>query len=296
VRLPFLRARPAPAAVAERPQRPPLPGPPPPLPDPAGGDPLLAAALELCWRSSVLLTWGDAPRVARFLLLCRAAGARRAHVACPDLPPDPDPEAALRAEAAALELPALAEAILAAGRAADARPFGGTPDVDAPRPWWLRAAPDAPGLREAAGFPDLVVDGSQLVHAAEPVARLRALAATGARRILLETPVVTAAGPLARAGFRPGDAWHAHAMSPAQSAAMAEWWRERGVALEQYRRFPQGFTRAQAEMAGLGATAWWSFMDRIAIARMLGLAGLRPRIATPSWEGRSLVILAEPAP
>ena len=293
MRLPFRRKPPA-AAPAPRQAPPPLPGPPPALPDPAAADPLLAAALELCWRESVLLAWSDAPRVARFLLLCRAAGARRVHVAHPA--PPADPEAILRAEAAALGLEALADAVLAPGRAADAPPFAGTLDMDAPRPWWLRAAPDAPGLREAAGKPGLVVDGSQLVHALEPVARLRALAATGAARILLETPVVTASGALAAAGFRPGDSWHAHDMTPAQSEAMAAWWEERGVALEQYRRFPRGFTRSQAELAGLHATGWWSFMDRIAIARLLGLAGLRPRQAVPSWEGRSLVVLAERAP
>ena len=91
----FRRAQPRPAPVpvpAPHPARrdtPPLPGPPPALPDPAATDPLLAAALELCWRETVLLTWPDAPRVARFLLLCRAAGARRVHVAHPVPPPEP---------------------------------------------------------------------------------------------------------------------------------------------------------------------------------------------------------------
>lgn len=311
VKLLFRRSRPAPAippaadppaeVVPEPPAPAPpapraawLPEPPPTLPDPAAADPLLATMLELCWRAKVLLAWNDAPRVARFLLMGRAAGARQVHVAHHDMPPDP--EAILRGQADALDLSSVADLVLAAGRAADAPPLGSTFAVDSCRPWWLRATPDACALREVAGGPDLVVDGSQLVHAVEPVARLRTLAATGARHVLFETPVVTAGGALARAGFRPGDTWHAHTMSPAESEAMDAWWREHGVALEQYRRFPRGFTRAQGELAGMHGTGWWSFMDRIALARMLGLVGLRLCAARPSWEGRSLVVLAERAP
>ncbi|WP_207539371.1 hypothetical protein [Sabulicella rubraurantiaca] len=268
-----------------------LPSPPRALPDPVQDDALLAAALGLCWRRSVVFAWNDLRRVARGVLLCRQAGARSAHVAQPWVPSEADE--VLMKEARRLELVEQADRILAEGRAAHIPALGGSLDCDAPRPWWLRAPHDHPDLREIAGWPDLVVDGSQLIHWPDPAARLRSLAATGARHIVLETPVIRAEGALRRAGYVSGALWHATGMTPAQSAAMAEFWAEAGVTLDQYRRFPHGFSLAEAREAGLGGQAWWSFTDKAGLHRLLRAGGFAMRSARPIWDGRSLVIVAE---
>ncbi|MFL1461275.1 hypothetical protein ACI6QG_03670 [Roseococcus sp. DSY-14] len=268
------------AAPPDGPSLPPLPAAPEPLPDPAAGDGLLAAALPLAWRRRVLLCWGDAARVARFTLACEAAGARAVQVVAPE----PHGAAAALAEAAA-------ERGLPPPRATSL-PVGGARVVDAGPCWWLDGQP-GPALSRFR--PDLVVDGGQLVHREEPLARLRALAATGARHLVLETPVVGASGALAEAGFRPGDTWFAVSMTPAMSRAMAAWWAARAVELEQYRLFPGGFTAAQAHAAGLTGTAWWSFMDRLALVALLGQAGWRARRLETGWDGRSVVVVAERA-
>ncbi|MCW8085417.1 hypothetical protein [Sabulicella glaciei] len=285
---------PAPAPPDEAPAPipfPALPGPPRALPDPVRDDALLAAALGLCWRRGVLFAWNDLRRVARGVLLCRQAGARRAHVAQPWIPSEADE--VLLEEARRLEMEEEAVRILAEGRAAHMPALGGSLDCDAPRPWWLRAPHDHPDLREMAGGPELVLDGSQLIHWPDPVARLRSLAATGARHVVLETPVIRSEGALRRAGYTPGALWHATGMTPAQSAAMAEFWAESGVALDQYRRFPHGFSLAEARSAGLGGQAWWSFTDEAGLRRLLRASGFALRSARPVWDGRSLVIVAE---
>ncbi len=261
---------------------PPLPPRPAALPDPAAHDPLLAAALPMCWRRRVLLCWGDAPRVTRFMLACGAAGAKAVHAAATGT--EAPIHAALATEAAAL------------GRTAPpawpATPLNGKREVDSRPGLWLGAPP---GQGCAHLGMELAVDGSQLVHHEEPLAWLNSLAATGARHLVTETPVVSASGALAGAGFRPGDIWFAGTMTPDMSRAMAAWWTQQGVELEQYRRFPDGFTTSQGHAAGLAVVGWWSFMDRAGLERLLQRAGWRVLRLVPSWNGRSVVAVAERA-
>jgi hypothetical protein len=255
-------------------------GPPPLLPDPGAGDALLDAVLPLVAGRRCLLAWGDAPRVARMALAASAAGAGSVVVAHQHPPPEVD--RILVEEARRLELEAEAARLLRRGRTLGPAPeLGGALDCDALRPWWIAAELGSRDAAARAGAVDLVVDGSQLIHWQDPLARLRALAATGARHVVLETPLLT--GELA--GYAPGSVWYAVGMSAGQSLAAAAYWRERGVPLRQYEAMPHGFTAAQAVQAGLGGIAWWSFTDLAGIARLLDRAGLRLRRHRIVWKG-----------
>jgi hypothetical protein len=76
--------------------------------------------------------------------------------------------------------------------------------------------------------------------------------------------------------------------------AMADYWTRRDVTLRQYSLLPRGFTSEEAAAAGFGAVAWWSFTDLAGLDRLLSLAGLRLLRQRSVWEGRAVVVVAEP--
>ena len=270
-------------------------GPAPLLPELAQGDAMLEELLLLAPGRRCLLAWGDGPRVARMSVALHAGGAASTLAAHPG----PVPAEATREliEAGrALGLPGRARELASRAPLAVASPVvAGAVDCDAGRPW--RAAGDlaSAGLGALAGRVDVVADGSQLIHWPDPLARLRALAATGARHVLMETPLLRPDAGLQRAGFPTGAVWYAVGMSADESQAMAGYWQRQDVDLHQYRWRPQGFTIAQAWDAGLMDTAWWSFFDAGGLAGLLARAGLRILRMRPVWEGRAAVVVAERA-
>jgi hypothetical protein len=268
--------------------------PPPLLPEPGAGDALLEELLALAPGRRVLLAWGDGGRVARMSIALRAAGAASTLAAHPgEVPAGATGELLEAGRRMGLSEVARELAFRAPVPMPDAA-VAAAVDCDAGRPWRVGGAPGDLALAVLAGRVDVVADGSQLIHWPDPLARLRALAATGARHVVIETPLVRADAALTAAGFAPGSVWYAVGMSPEESVAMAAHWRRREVRLHQYELMPQGFGAAEAWHAGIEATAWWSFFDRAGLARLLALAGLRAVRLTPVWDGRAAVVVAEP--
>jgi hypothetical protein len=233
-----------------------------------------------------LLAWADCARVARMTLAARGAGALSAVVVDPARPPDAD--RVLEEQGRWLGLEAEAARLLRRGRTHGPVPhLGGAHDCDAPLPWWLAAELGSAETGARVGRVDVAVDGSQLIHWPDPLRRLRALAASGAEHVLFETPLL--AEGEAPAGYLPGSVWYAASMSAAQSAAIAEYWEQRGVSLPQYRPGTGGVASGQARTS---ETTWWSFADLRGIEHLLRNAGLRLLRSHSIWGGRAAVIVA----
>jgi hypothetical protein len=268
-------------------------GPPPLLPEPSQGDVLLEELLMLAPRRRCLLAWGDGGRVARMSVALHAAGAASTLVAHPGAVPGEAMGELLEA-GRRLGLPGPARELARRAPVGGQMAVPGAVDCDAGRPWRCGGDLASAALGALAGPVDVVADGSQLIHWPDPLARLRALAATGARHVVLETPLLQADADLTAAGFAPGQVWYAVGMSPGQSMAMADYWTRRDVTLRQYSLLPRGFTSEEAAAAGFGAVAWWSFTDLAGLDRLLSLAGLRLLRQRSVWEGRAVVVVAEP--
>ncbi|TCH97113.1 hypothetical protein EJV46_17485 [Roseococcus sp. SYP-B2431] len=195
------QAPPAPIDPVPAPVESPLPVPAPfRLPDPAAGDALLAVALGLAPGRRCLLT-GDAPaRLARACLALLQQGAASALVAAPDPPRHAD--AMLRDEALRWGLMEVATPLLERPPAGERGPQTYYLDCDRPADWWMRAALDEGDIAQRAGPLDLVVDFRSLGANPDPLARLRALAATGAGELMLEDAPGEAEYWLDRVGFR----------------------------------------------------------------------------------------------
>jgi hypothetical protein len=170
-------------------------------PDPAAGDPLLAVALAFAQGRRCLLTGDDAARLARAYLALLQEGAVSALVAAPDPPRHVD--ALLRDEALRWGLMDVAAPLLERPPAGGRGPHTYYLDCDRPADWWMRAALDADDLAQRAGPVDLAVDFRSLAANPDPLARLSALAATGARELVLEDAPGEAEYWLDRLGFRP---------------------------------------------------------------------------------------------
>jgi hypothetical protein len=202
----LFRRRTSPAPIDPVPTAPESPAPATPrpfrVPDPAADDPLLAVALALAQGRRCLLTGDDAARLARACLALRQQGAASALVASPDPPPHAD--AALREEALCWGLMDVAAPLLERPSTA-VRGLGGSYylDCDLPADWWVKAALDQGDLAHRAGPVDLLVDFRSLGANPDPLARLSALAATGAQELALEDGPGEAEYWLDRLGFRP---------------------------------------------------------------------------------------------
>ncbi|MBS7790998.1 DUF1499 domain-containing protein [Roseococcus sp. SDR] len=240
---------------------------PPPLPPSR----FAARAIEAAQGQRVLLAWGDARETPEITLRALAAGAVAVQVMSAERPDQAD---ALLLEAGQrLGLTAEAEAVVEARAAArDPLPPPLHADPGAWRAWWMRGSLDAPDLRERLPEVDLVLDGADLARLdGDPPRRLRGLAATGGRRLILRSSVVPATPDLAALGF---DAWHAGELDAARAAALDAALQAHGITLPQFAAFPGRLTREAAEAAGLAAPWWW-FIGEAALEEWLGEAGWR---------------------
>jgi hypothetical protein len=253
---------------------------------------LLEELLMLAPRRRCLLAWGDGGRVARMSVALHAAGAASTLVAHPGAVPGEAMGVLLEA-GRRLGLPGPARELARRAPVGGQMAVPGAVDCDAGRPWRCGGDLASAALGALAGPVDVVADGSQLIHWPDPLARLRALAATGARHVVLETPLLWPDAALTAAGFVSGEIWYAVGMSAGQSEAMADFWRRRDVMLQQYNLLPHGFTAAEATVAGFATIAWWSFTDLAGLNRLLLLAGLRLLRQRRVWDGRAVVVVAE---
>lgn len=170
-----------------------------PWPDPAAGDPLLAMALALAPGRRIVLTGKDAHRLARASLALRREGAAFTLVAT-EVPPH-NADDILREEALRWAMVDWAAPMLATLRGPRGSAHTGALMADAVADWWVAASLSGDTLVHHAGAIDLLLDLDRL-EAADPLARLTALAATGARALLFKADA-GAARWLPEAGFTP---------------------------------------------------------------------------------------------
>ena len=156
-------------------------------PDPAADDPLLAMALALAPGRRILLTGEDSHRLARASLALRREGAAFTLVAT-DAPPH-NADDILREEALRWAMTDWAAPMLATLRGPRGQARTAPLMADAAADWWVAASLPGDTLAHHAGAIDLLLDLRRLAAGAspaDPLARLTALAATGARAVLLE--------------------------------------------------------------------------------------------------------------
>jgi hypothetical protein len=164
----------------------------------------------------------------------------------------------------------------------------GSPDV----PWLAQANIYQRDAANRFGQHDLVLLPEQLFLAVEPE-RLLERAARIARRRLIVTSVTirpfaeTAEG--ATLDVADGDMLFAGSLSPAQSHMMDRYWRARKIELEQYRRWPDGFTLRERPDFGV----WWWFFTPRAVEKLMADAGFPVVERFSTWRGVAMAFVGE---
>lgn len=158
--------------------------------------------------------------------------------------------------------------------------------------WLIRGAMDERDIKNKVGSVDLVVAQTVVYHAKELIQFIQRLRFLSARFVLFDCPIVESfnyAGEGRSVHFGREDIWYAGAMDENQCSAMAWYWKERDVTLEQFVRDPE--TGVLIGTAGSGV--WWWFIGDAAITRLLDISGLSVVETAKLWGGRSRAVLAE---
>jgi hypothetical protein len=162
------------------------------------------------------------------------------------------------------------------------------------RGWVVSASLGERDIRNKVGGVDKVVDLLGLFHDPDIVNIARRLAFIARDGVIFSTIIVDPfdieiEGEVV--SFGSADIWYAGAMTAAQSKAMARYWRDRGVELPQYQRFPDGVTRLRCQETGFSGVWWW-FMGAGGVDTVLELAGLERVTTHTLWDGRSMLVVA----
>jgi hypothetical protein len=165
------------------------------------------------------------------------------------------------------------------------------------RDWVIRSGLNERDIRNKLEQTDLVISLSSVFHADDILQLMRRLAFVSDDLVIFDTVIVEpfdveVAGETI--SFRSSDVWYAGDMNLAQSQAMAIYWRERGVNLEQYQIFPDGIDKRLCLNRGVSGVWWW-FIGREGLENLLALSNLeRVKIRT-MWGGRSVLVMARKA-
>lgn len=163
------------------------------------------------------------------------------------------------------------------------------------RHWFVEGYIDERDLKNKLGPVDLVVSESSIFHQYEIIGYLRRLAYITERRVILSSMIVQpfeveVDGRIVR--FLSEDVWFAGNMTQLQTRALAKYWGDRGVNLDQLSIFPEGFTPSDVENAGLSGVWWW-FFGMGGLKSLLEMAGLKAIAWRSLWDQRAVAVVAE---
>lgn len=162
------------------------------------------------------------------------------------------------------------------------------------RDWVICSSLSERDIRNKLGSVDISVSIDNVFLTDDIVRTLRRLAHISEDSIIFNTSLVEpfdieVAGETI--SFRSTDVWYAGAMAAAQISAMDIYWKDRGVELAQFQRFPDGLSRKRAAQMAI-PSVWWWFLGRDGLDAILELARLRRVKTRTIWGGRAIIVMA----
>jgi hypothetical protein len=252
----------------------------PKKPAPARPDPMCVAIERLAQNQSFLEIGYNRDKTLKRLAAAAAGGATQVRCIMSWRPPDIDQKMYLAAmREAGVQRPA-------------ASLLRGAPEGTPGAPWFSLGDIFQRDAANRLGEHDVVLLADQLFQVIEPERLLERAARIARRRLVVSTMIVKPfETQLKKTTLKlvEGDMLFAGSLTPDESHIMDQYWRERTVTLEQYRRWPDGFTLRERPDFGV----WWWFFTPKAVERLMAEAGFPVVERIPIWRGCATAFVGE---